>query len=525
MILGALIDAGVDSSDLELRLKSMTSISDQWRLNVSSVCKSSGRIRATQVEVEVYQQQMEHRNFNSIKDIINSADSNMISQVVKSYSIQVFHQLALAEASVHGSTIEAVHFHEVGAIDSIVDTVGVVLGLYLLGVHDHIYCSSIPLTSGCVRSQHGMIPIPAPATLHLLQGHFVCHAAHEVIKGETVTPTAASLLRVLVPAERSGCWPKFKWTIEASGSGAGSRNPQEYPNICRVIIGWKVAETSQKDSNMSSVHSGDHHSHTETNHSHGNISNDQQQLQHGHSHIGDHHSHAETNHSHGNISNDQQQLQHGHSHIGDHHSHTETNHSHGNISNDQQQLQHGHSHIGDHHSHAETNHSLREKFAPKTREQSDDLSENVTQLYVVETNVDDMSPEIAGYTMEKLLSENVALDVWFEHIQMKKNRPGFKICILCEAEQEDNVCSILFAETTTLGVRRYAVSRRSLNRRFEKVQCYGSSVNVKLGISSAGGILTVSPEYECCRAIARRTGNVPIKTVMETVKQNFVNGK
>ena len=465
MILGALIDAGVDSSDLELRLKSMTSISDQWRLNVSSVCKSSGRIRATQVEVEVYQQQMEHRNFNSIKDIINSADSNMISQVVKSYSIQVFHQLALAEASVHGSTIEAVHFHEVGAIDSIVDTVGVVLGLYLLGVHDHIYCSSIPLTSGCVRSQHGMIPIPAPATLHLLQGHFVCHAAHEVIKGETVTPTAASLLRVLVPAERSGCWPKFKWTIEASGSGAGSRNPQEYPNICRVIIGWKVAETSQKDSNMSSVHSGDHHSHTET------------------------------------------------------------NHSHGNISNDQQQLQHGHSHIGDHHSHAETNHSLREKFAPKTREQSDDLSENVTQLYVVETNVDDMSPEIAGYTMEKLLSENVALDVWFEHIQMKKNRPGFKICILCEAEQEDNVCSILFAETTTLGVRRYAVSRRSLNRRFEKVQCYGSSVNVKLGISSAGGILTVSPEYECCRAIARRTGNVPIKTVMETVKQNFVNGK
>ena len=185
------------------------------------------------------------RNLPEIRKMLETADESYIPEWVKVHSLAAFTELAKAEAATHGAdSMDAVHFHEVGAIDSIVDTVGTVLALYCLGVKT-VSCSRLPLGEGTVWTDHGLLPVPAPATLRLLSGMLTCPGPPG-ITGELVTPTAAALLKVLSTngheriAGRAPCF-----TIRKIGIGAGTKDFVKHPNILRVIIGDQVVRSHQ----------------------------------------------------------------------------------------------------------------------------------------------------------------------------------------------------------------------------------------------------------------------------------------
>ncbi|MEO7866212.1 MAG: nickel pincer cofactor biosynthesis protein LarC, partial [Candidatus Eisenbacteria bacterium] len=167
-----------------------------------------------------------HRHLHHIAAIIEAAD---LSAAVRSGALTVFQRLAEAEAQVHGSTVAKVHFHEVGAVDAIVDIVGSLVGLEALGV-DRVEASTLPVGGGSVMSEHGRIPVPAPATTILLQGVPIKGGP---VEAELVTPTGAALLATL--CKRFGPLPDF--TLHSIGVGAGTREFPEHPNVLRVLVG------------------------------------------------------------------------------------------------------------------------------------------------------------------------------------------------------------------------------------------------------------------------------------------------
>lgn len=179
------------------------------------------------------------RNLPEIRKLLEEASVSYIPDWVKDQAITAFTELARAEASTHGAaSSDSVHFHEVGAVDSIVDTVGTCLALYCLGVTT-ISCSRLPLGEGTVWTQHGLLPVPAPATLRLLVNMPTCPGPPGVT-GELVTPTAAALLKVLTtttmpPCKIPGRPPCF--TIRKIGIGAGTKDFSNHANIIRLIIG------------------------------------------------------------------------------------------------------------------------------------------------------------------------------------------------------------------------------------------------------------------------------------------------
>lgn len=174
--------------------------------------------------------------------MLEAAPSQYLDPWVRNTAIQVFTELADAEAKTHGvNTSDGVHFHEVGAIDSIVDTVGSLIALHELGVNS-VSCSRLPIGEGTCWGMHGLMPVPAPATLRLLEGMPVCEGPAGVT-GELVTPTGASLLRVLTKNSREngllpGRPPSF--TIRKIGHGAGTRDFERHPNIIRLLLGDNV---------------------------------------------------------------------------------------------------------------------------------------------------------------------------------------------------------------------------------------------------------------------------------------------
>lgn len=229
MCLGALIGAGWPAADLE-------ALPD--RLRLEGVMIRIGETRrgpfvAKQVEVEIPGPQP-HRHLHHIRAMLDAAD---LDPGVRRQAQTVFARLAAAEAEVHGSTIEKVHFHEVGAADALVDVVGTVEGLHALGV-DEIYASPLRLGRGGVRSEHGLIPVPAPATALLLRGVPV---EMPDIEAELVTPTGAALLTTLV--RRWSGAPVFR--LERIGTGAGSRDLREQPNVLRLLLGEADAESGK----------------------------------------------------------------------------------------------------------------------------------------------------------------------------------------------------------------------------------------------------------------------------------------
>jgi uncharacterized protein (TIGR00299 family) protein len=226
MTLGALVDAGADLAAIQAGIDTLGLPS--CRLVANEVKKQG--FRATQIAVE-HEPEHKHRHLHHITAMI---DGSALTARQKELATRIFRKLAEAEAKVHGSTIEKVHFHEVGAVDSIADIVGAAVGFDLLGI-DRIVCSPIPTGYGYVDIAHGRCSIPAPATGELLCG---VPLAPLDVEGELTTPTGAAIVAAL--ADEFGSLPAM--TIEHIGYGAGQKDfPQ--PNILRLLIGEAASIT------------------------------------------------------------------------------------------------------------------------------------------------------------------------------------------------------------------------------------------------------------------------------------------
>jgi len=229
MVLGAVLDAGVDEARFRQELAKLPI---EFDLQVSKVVKQG--IQATDVRV-IVPKEHHHRRLNDIKGLIEAAD---LSDAVKARSIAVFHRLAEAEGTVHGINPEEVTFHEVGAVDAIVDIVGSAIGLELLGIEE-VCASPLPMGHGFVEAAHGKIPLPAPATVEILRGVPVYDAG---IEGELVTPTGAAIIRTL--ATEFGELPQM--TLQATAFGAG-KTEFPFPNVLRLMIGEPCSQSDVSD--------------------------------------------------------------------------------------------------------------------------------------------------------------------------------------------------------------------------------------------------------------------------------------
>jgi len=229
MTLGALVDAGVDLSDIQAGIDSLGLPTCQL---VTTEVKKNG-FRATNLSVE-HEPEHAHRHLHHITEMI---DGSRLSDRQKDLAKRIFTRLGEAEAKVHGTTIRKVHFHEVGAVDSIADIVGSAIGLDLLHV-DRIICSPVPTGQGTIEIAHGRVSIPAPATAELLTG---IPLAKSTVDAELTTPTGAAIVATL--AKEFGPIPEM--TMETIGYGAGDRDLEEQPNVLRLIVG----QTDNSNSN------------------------------------------------------------------------------------------------------------------------------------------------------------------------------------------------------------------------------------------------------------------------------------
>jgi uncharacterized protein (TIGR00299 family) protein len=234
MTLGALVDAGVPLESLN---EAVASLGLPGCRLVAQEVKKHG-FRATQVTVE-YQHEHVHRHLHHITAMIASS---RLTDRQKQTANRIFTKLAEAEAKVHGTTIEKVHFHEVGAADSIADIVGAAVGWDLLGV-DRIAASPVPTGSGRVKIAHGDVSVPAPATAELLQG---IPLAESAVQCELTTPTGAAILATL--AESFGPLPAM--TIQCIGYGAGQKELAEQPNVLRLLLGETADAASEVETDQ-----------------------------------------------------------------------------------------------------------------------------------------------------------------------------------------------------------------------------------------------------------------------------------
>ena len=221
MFLAALLDAGLPLDVLQDGIEKLN-LHEKVELRLSETHK--GALRASMLEVIVPHS---HQN-RHLSDILDILSLSQLSDNVRQTTARIFNLLADAEARVHGKSVEQIHFHEVGALDSIVDVTGAAIGMEALGI-ERLYASSLPYGSGTVNSDHGILPLPAPATLEVLR---LAHAplTPSPSQVELVTPTGAAILAALAIFERPNL------TITGLGVGAGKRD-LPWPNIMRLIIG------------------------------------------------------------------------------------------------------------------------------------------------------------------------------------------------------------------------------------------------------------------------------------------------
>ncbi|MEZ4866061.1 MAG: nickel pincer cofactor biosynthesis protein LarC [Caldilineaceae bacterium] len=227
MFLGCLVDAGWPLGELEATIARLGLPAGSWSVTQASVMR--GPLRATLVNVRAAVGD-QHRHLHDIRALIEQAP---LPTAVQTQAVAVFSRLAAAEANVHGSTLEEVHFHEVGALDAIIDIVGVCAGLQALGV-ERLYASGAPLGEGWTNSAHGRIPLPAPATLALLTA-VNAPTRPAPGPGELVTPTGAALLAELATFQQ----PRMK--LQRIGIGTGQKD-FAWPNIARLWLGEAVDE-------------------------------------------------------------------------------------------------------------------------------------------------------------------------------------------------------------------------------------------------------------------------------------------
>ena len=232
MTVGALLDLGVPLEHLRAELAKLALPADSYSLSTSRTERQ--HVSALKFDVAVHDQH-NHRHYAGIDAMI--ADS-ALADPVKEKARRIFRRLAEAEALVHGVSVEEVHFHEVGALDSIVDIVGIAICLEYLNV-EAIYAAALPLGGGFVESAHGRLAVPAPATAELMRGMAVHGDCGE---GERVTPTGAAILAALATA----CGPRPAMTLTQVGSGAGAKDFSDCPNILRAFLGTSIAAGSEE---------------------------------------------------------------------------------------------------------------------------------------------------------------------------------------------------------------------------------------------------------------------------------------
>ena len=387
MIVGALLDAGLKLPDLERELA---------KLGIDGFTVAATKTERNGISGTKFDVVTEEENVSrSAAEIVRIVEDSSLDEDVKRTSAAILLTLAGVEARIHNASVDTIHLHEVGGLDAIVDVVSSVAGLKLLGV-DEVRASRIHVGTGFVECAHGTIPVPAPATLALLEGVPVVSRG---IEAELATPTGVAIVRTLAAGggelledtelgtgnggrlRIGGFGPMPAMRVETTGYGAGSRD-LPIPNLLRVTIG-------QADS----VYEAD-------------------------------------------------------------------------------------------------------------------------EVTLIETNIDDMSPEIIGYVCELLLSQG-ALDVYTTSVFMKKNRPGTLLSVLARPAEENSVVATLFKETTTLGVRMGRLRRQKLARETVEVDTRFGSATVKVSRRD-GLIANVAPEYESVRKIAVQRG-IPLRDVYDEV--------
>jgi len=369
MLLGALIDAGLDAAALSAELGKLDV--PGWSLRAERVSRAG--IAAMLAHVDLAEAPQPHRR---LPDVLAIIQRSSLPAEDRERAAAIFRRLAEAEARVHGVPPEQIDFHEVGALDAIVDVCGAVAGLRMLGV-ERVYCSPLPAGGGTVRAAHGELPVPAPATLELIAlANAPVAAATADRPMEMVTPTGAAIVTTLAAFDRPAMH------VERVAYGAGGRNPDGWPNALRLWLG--------------------------------------------------------------------------------------------------------------------------------------EAAESRPSMLLVETNIDDMNPEIYGYVQEKLFAAGAA-DVWFQPVQMKKNRPGIIVSVLCPADREDAIAAVLLRETSTLGVRVSPVSRHEAQREVLEFESTLGPAAVKVK-RLPGEPPRVAPEYEACRRLAEAHG-LPLAEVYRVVER------
>ena len=375
MILGALVGAGVDPRALVDQLKLLKV--GGWEIDFERVDRSG--ISATYAKVKTAHEHA-HRH---LSDILKIIDESGLNQKVKDRAALIFSKLAEAEAQVHNLPVAQIHFHEVGALDAILDVCGAAIGFDLLGIEEFI-SSPLRVGFGMTDMAHGRFPIPPPAVAELLKGKPI-YAGE--IEGEFVTPTGAAIISTV--CDRFESLPAMQ--ISATGYGAGTRDPKGFPNALRVLIGESERTGAARDE----------------------------------------------------------------------------------------------------------------------------------KLLMIETNIDDMSPQLFGHVMDRAF-ELGALDCYFTPVQMKKNRPGMLLSILCRPSEREKFLQMLFAETTTIGARSYEVDRRALPRETVRVQTKFGAIDVK--VVHSNGDVKAMPEFEQCRAVAQTAG-VALREVQDAARAAYLSQK
>ena len=366
MTVGALLDAGAPAEALIDALRSMDTGA---RFEVEKT--SRGGIASTKFRVHTDAAPAPHRHLSKILAMIDSAP---LAPRAKAAASAVFRNLGEAEAAVHGVPIEKVHFHEVGAVDSIADIVGACVALDLLDVAE-VHASAVNVGSGNVQTEHGLLPVPAPATARLLEGKPIYARGPEV---ELTTPTGAALAVTL--ASSFGPLPAMR--ISNIGHGAGERDFKQHANVLRVLIGERTGASE------------------------------------------------------------------------------------------------------------------------------------ATLVSVIEAHIDDSSPQVLGYALERLMDAG-ALDAALSPLQMKKNRPGSLLRVIARPEDQERLAQIIFAETSTLGLRIHSAERRVEPRSMIEIETPLGRVRGKVSAQGA-----FAPEYDDCKLIAQRTGT-PLQLVFAIAQESY----
>lgn len=388
MTLGALVDAGCTVEQLRTELSGLQV--PGWGLTAEKVWKNG--MAATYVKVKT-EDQSKHRSLSAILEIL---ENSRLAPTVRGQAGAIFKKLGEAEARVHDVPLEKIHFHEVGAVDAIVDIVGACIGFHALRIEKFV-CSPLNVGGGTARMAHGILPVPAPATAKLLQGK---PTYSNGVQKELVTPTGAAIVATL--CDTFGAQPAM--SVSAIGYGAGTADLEGQPNVLRIMVGEEVEAGKEKE-----------------------------------------------------------------------------------------------------------------------RAQAEACATGFDEeIAVIEANLDDMNPQIYGYLLEKALGAG-ALDVYTTPVQMKKNRPGTLLTVLCKPEETKALMSLIFAETTTFGARTYRAQRRVLPREWVNVATNYGDVRIKVSQVN-GRILHVAPEYDDCRKLAVEK-NVPLQHVISEALRSYEAGR